>query len=291
MLLKEIKNIFHKELDESFPKEEVDSFFYMVIEHYLGMERFILTMQPNLVVSKEEEQPLFEALSQLRLHRPIQYIIGKAHFMDMDFSVDENVLIPRPETEELVRWILKEVQGTRYEVRSSKFKILDIGTGSGCISISLAKNLPEAQIFALDISEKALEVAKQNALDNDVVVKFINEDVLKLESLEIEFDVIVSNPPYVREQEKKQMDKNVTDHEPGLALFVSDENPLKFYNAIGRFAKENLKVNGSLYLEINQYLPKETEQLLKNYNFSEIELRKDMFGNYRMMKCVNLKIS
>lgn len=293
MLLKEIRNIFHKELHEIYPKDEIDSFFYMLIEHYLGLERFVLAMQPNLTLTKEEEQPLFEALAQLRLHRPIQYIIGTSQFMDMDFSVDENVLIPRPETEEMVRWILKElkeVQGTRYEIKSSKFKILDIGTGSGCIAISLAKNLPDTEVFALDISQKALKIAKQNALDNDVSVEFMERDILNLDVLDTEFDVIISNPPYVRGKEKKAMHKNVTDHEPGLALFVSDENPLKFYEAIARFAQKNLKENGSLFVEINQFLAKETEQLLRNHNFSEIELRKDMFGNDRMMKGVALKM-
>lgn len=290
MLLKEIKNIFHKELDDSYPKEEVDSFFYRLIEHYLGLERFVLAMQPNLTISKEKEQPLFEALAQLRSQRPVQYIIGKARFMDMDFSVDENVLIPRPETEELVRWIVEEAQNTKYEVRNGKRTILDIGTGSGCIAVSLAKNLPDAQVFALDISEKALEVAKQNALDNNVAIRFIKADILNFDYLDIKFDVIVSNPPYVREQEKKKMHKNVKDYEPGLALFVSDENPLKFYDAIAGSAQKILKENGTLYLEINQYLAKETEQLLRNHNFSEIELRKDMFGNDRMMKCGNLKI-
>ncbi len=290
MLLKEIKDIYHKELHKIYPKEEIDSFFYMLIEHYLGLERFVLAMQPNMTIMKEEEQPLFEALAQLRLHRPIQYIIGNSQFMDMDFSVDENVIIPRPETEELVRWILKEVQGTRYEIRSSKFKILDIGTGSGCIAISLAKNLPDTEVFALDISQKALKIAKKNALDNDVSIEFMERDILHLDALDTEFDIIVSNPPYVREQEKRMMHKNVTDHEPGLALFVSDENSLKFYDAIARFAQKNLIENGSLYLEINQYLAKETEQLLRNHNFSEIELRKDMFGNDRMMKGVNLKM-
>ncbi len=290
MQLKEIKNIFHKELDDSYPKEEVDSFFYMLIEHYLGLERFVLAVQPNLVVTKEEEQPLFEALSQLRLHRPIQYIIGKSHFMDMDFSVDENVLIPRPETEGLVRWIVEEVGPIEDAVQDKRHTILDIGSGSGCIAVSLAKNLPNYEVHALDISLEALQVARKNAKANKVEVTFIEIDILDLEDSAVKYNIIVSNPPYVRKQEKKKMHKNVTDHEPGLALFVSDENPLKFYEAIARFAKKNLKEKGSLYLEINQYLAKETEQLLRNHNFSEIELRKDMFGNDRMMKGVNLKI-
>ena len=281
MLLKEIKNIYHLELDPLFPKEEVDSFFYLVIDHYLGLERFILAMQPNLVVSKENEDPLFFALSQLKQERPIQHILGKAHFCELEFRVDENVLIPRPETEELVYWIINEVQkgDPREEV-----KILDIGTGSGCIAISLAKNLPNAKVYALDISKKALQIAGENAMDNGVDIVFLEADILSLEGLKDKFDVIVSNPPYVRELEKLEMKNNVVEHEPGLALFVSDGDPLIFYKKITRFALSHLKKGGVLFFEINQYLGEEMKQLLEAENFSEIELRKDMFGNDRMLK-------
>lgn len=281
MLLKEIKNIYHLELDPLFPKEEVDSFFYLVIDHYLGLERFILAMQPNLVVSKENEDPLFFALSQLKQERPIQHILGKAHFCELEFRVDENVLIPRPETEELVYWIINEVQkgDPREEV-----KILDIGTGSGCIAISLAKNLPNAKVYALDISKKALQIAGENAMDNGVDIVFLEADILSLEGFKDKFDVIVSNPPYVRELEKLEMKNNVVEHEPGLALFVSDGDPLIFYKKITRFSLSHLKKGGVLFFEINQYLGEEMEQLLEAENFSEIELRKDMFGNDRMLK-------
>ena len=283
MLLKEIKNIYHLELDPLFPKEEVDSFFYLVIDHYLGLERFVLAMQPNFVVSKDNEEPLFYALSQLKQERPIQYILGKAHFCDLEFGVDENVLIPRPETEELVYWILNEVQqGTRQE----GLKILDIGTGSGCIAISLAKNLPNAKVYALDISKKALQIAQQNAVDNEVDIVFLEADILSMEGYKDKFDVIVSNPPYVRELEKKEMKNNVLEHEPGLALFVSDGDPLIFYKKITLFALNHLKTGGMLFFEINQYLGEEMKQLLEAGNFSEIELRKDMFGNDRMLKAV-----
>lgn len=281
MLLKEIKNIYHLELDPLFPKEEVDSFFYLVIDHYLGLERFILAMQPNLVVSKENEDPLFFALSQLKQERPIQHILGKAHFCELEFRVDENVLIPRPETEELVYWIINEVQkgDPREEV-----KILDIGTGSGCIAISLAKNLPNAKVYALDISKKALQIAEENAIDNGVDIVFLEADILSIEGFKDKFDVIVSNPPYVRELEKLEMKNNVVEHEPGLALFVSDGDPLIFYKKITRFALSHLKKGGVLFFEINQYLGEEMKQLLEAENFSEIDLRKDMFGNDRMLK-------
>ncbi|NHF59317.1 peptide chain release factor N(5)-glutamine methyltransferase [Flavobacteriaceae bacterium TP-CH-4] len=301
MLLKEIKTIFHKELDSLYPKEEVDGFFYLLTGHYLGVERFMLALRPKLVLTKEEEQPLFEALSELKLNRPVQYIIGQSHFMGLDFHVNENVLIPRPETEELVRWVVEEISPPDFQVQDrektrssisdgsrgdhrSGTVILDIGTGSGCIAISLAKQLPEAEVHALDVSEAALEVATQNALRHQADIKLTQADILTLDSLGEKFDIIVSNPPYVRELEKKHMHQNVLEHEPDLALFVSDDNPLVFYKRIVHFALENLKPEGRLYLEINQYLAKETRQLLEDHNFTDIEVRTDLFGNERMVK-------
>ena len=306
MLLKEIKDIFHKELDELYPKEEIDSFFYSCIEHYLKLERFILAIQPGLTLTKEEEQPLFEALAHLKLEKPLQYILGTTHFMGLELQVNENVLIPRPETEELVQWILDDISSEKSDIRHQKTEvrnqpnekdtenlipppltILDIGTGSGCIAIALAKNLPDAKVYALDVSEEALEVAQKNAESNGVDIGFMHQDIfnpeLELES-ELHFDIIVSNPPYVRELEKKEINKNVKDFEPDTAFFVSDEDPLVFYKAIMGFSENNLNENGSLYFEINQYLGEETKALFNTRNFSEIELRKDIFGNDRMLK-------
>ncbi|HBU78912.1 MAG TPA: peptide chain release factor N(5)-glutamine methyltransferase [Muricauda sp.] len=296
MLLKEIKDIFHTELGAIYPKEEIDSFFYSCIEHYLNLERFILAIQPGYTLNKDEEQPLFEALSELKLEKPLQYILGTAHFMDLELRVDENVLIPRPETEELVQWILLDAErpparrvGSRMVIERSRndhsLRILDIGTGSGCIAIALAKHLPDAKIYALDVSEGALSVAKENAASNGVDVTFLHQDILNPE-INLEFDVIVSNPPYVRELEKNEIQRNVKDFEPDTALFVSDEDPLLFYRAILGFAENHLSENGKLYFEINQYLAEETKALFNTRNFSEIELRKDMFGNYRMLKAI-----
>nr|WP_298925610.1 peptide chain release factor N(5)-glutamine methyltransferase [uncultured Allomuricauda sp.] len=280
MLLKEIKTIFHQELDVIYPKEEVDAFFYRLIEHYLKLDRFVLVLQPNLAITKEEEQPIFEALAGLKLEKPLQYILGTAHFMDLELKVNENVLIPRPETEELVEWILEECQ-----VKPSRdLKILDIGTGSGCIAMALAKGLPNAKVYALDVSEEALKVAQENAESNQVEIEFIQMDVLNPNNLELKFDIIVSNPPYVRELEKHEIKNNVKAYEPSLALFVPDEDALLFYRAIIAFAEKHLLEKGHLYLEINQYLGKETKALLEAHNFSEIELRKDLFGNDRMLK-------
>ncbi|AIY14860.1 peptide chain release factor N(5)-glutamine methyltransferase [Cellulophaga baltica] len=279
MLLKEIKNIFHQELDALYQKEEVNSFFYILIEHYLGLQRFVLAMEPHLIITKEEESPLFEALSKLRLQVPVQYITGSTEFMEMEFIVNEDVLIPRPETEELVRWILDDIKD-----HQSKLKILDIGTGSGCIPIALAKYLPNAEVYTLDVSEKAIAVAKQNAVLNKVSIQFIKDSILEIATLDEDFDIIVSNPPYVRELEKAAMHENVLKHEPALALFVADDNPLVFYNKITAIAAHNLVKKGSLYFEINQYLGKETELLLETHNFSDITLRQDVFGNDRMLK-------
>ncbi|WP_027067268.1 peptide chain release factor N(5)-glutamine methyltransferase [Maribacter sp. Hel_I_7] len=285
MLLREIKYIYHSELDAIYGKEEVNSFFYLLIEHYFDLERFILAIQPELVIDKKQETVIFQALSELKLEKPIQHIIGTTHFMDLDFKVNEHVLIPRPETEELVRWILDDYKNT-----AKILTILDMGTGSGCIPISLDKNLTDAKVFGLDISKDALKVAEENNALLNSDVKFYEADILSLDmetsekELDEKFDIIISNPPYVRELEKAEMQNNVIDHEPSLALFVPDEDPLKFYSAVVNFAANHLNENGCLYLEINQYLGEETKQLLEKSNFKTIELRKDMFGNDRMIK-------
>lgn len=285
MLLKEVKNIFHAELDAIYGKDEVNSFFYLLIEHYFELERFVLALQPNLNIEKGQETILFKALSELKLHKPIQHITGTAYFMDLDFTVNEHVLIPRPETEELVRWVLDDVKEVKHFLN-----ILDMGTGSGCIPISLDKNLVDAKVYALDVSPQALVVAEENNRTLGANVTFVKADMLSLHSktsakeLDQKFDIIISNPPYVRELEKAEMQNNVIDHEPSLALFVPDEDPLKFYKAVVNFASEHLNKNGCLYLEINQYLGEETKQILQKSNFKTIELRPDMFGNDRMIK-------
>ena len=286
MQLKEIKTIFQHELKELYPKEEIDSFFNTLINHYLKLERFVLVLEPELTITKTEEQPLFEALSRLKKEEPIQYIIGETHFLDLCLKVNRHVLIPRPETEELVNWVL-DTERSRSDVsiqlNDLTTKIIDIGTGSGCIAIALAKALPKAKVIAIDISEDALTVARENAQKNEVKVEFTQADALNLE-LEPEFDVIVSNPPYVRELEQKEMKNNVKKYEPKRALFVPDGDPLKFYRAITLFARKSLKPNGLLFFEINQYLPQETKDILLTNGFNDVELRTDIFGNFRMLK-------
>ncbi|WP_430425506.1 peptide chain release factor N(5)-glutamine methyltransferase [Maribacter litoralis] len=288
MLLREIRNIFHTELNAVYGAEEVSSFFYLLIEHYFDLERFVLAMQPDLKIDKDQETIIFKALSELKLEKPIQHIIGTAYFMDMDFKVNEHVLIPRPETEELVRWILDDHDNDH------ALRVLDMGTGSGCIPISLDKNLNNAKVFGLDISTEALKVARENNESLHTSVTFFQADILSINNstknevseLNQKFDIIVSNPPYVRELEKAEMRKNVLDHEPNLALFVADDNPLQFYDKIVEYASNRLEHNGCLYLEINQYLGAEMQKLLHKFGFKTVILKKDMFGNDRMLKGV-----
>lgn len=285
MLLREVLNVFRSELEGIYPKEEITSMFYILLEHYLGLERFVLVLRPGLAISNEEEQPLFEALAQLKLERPVQYIVGETRFMDLEFNVNERVLIPRPETEELVRWIISE-----FSSGTSALRILDIGTGSGCIAVALAKYLSVEEVFALDISQEILHFAKSNAVRNGVNITCIEGDIFTWHGVGEKFDIIVSNPPYVRGLEKQFMRNNVKQYEPESALFVSDVSPLRFYEQIVFTAKKNLVNGGALFLEINQYLGKETRQLLEDQNFSEIELRNDLFGHDRMLKGIFRKI-
>ncbi|WP_340073510.1 peptide chain release factor N(5)-glutamine methyltransferase [Leptobacterium sp. I13] len=283
MKLKVIQALFHKELDVIYETEEVNHFFYMLAETYTGIKPIMLVLEPEFSISKEEENLFFEALACLKEEKPIQYILGKAHFYGLDFIVNNEVLIPRPETEELVKWIIEDVENKKLKIEKETIKILDIGTGSGCIAIALAKSLPETQIFALDISQKALEVAKKNTLLNDVTIKFIEANILEVDHLTEKFDVIVSNPPYVRITEKKEMKKNVAYYEPHQALFVTDNNPLIFYEKIAALSVDYLKNGGQLYFEINQYLGNEMISLLEEKGFVEIQLQKDLYGNNRMV--------
>lgn len=273
------KKHFFETLEGEYSKEETSSFFNILANEYLKMSRLDLALQPQKVLSDTESRKFGEALDRLKQHVPIQYIIGGTEFFGLKFRVNSEVLIPRPETEELVQWILEDLK----EQGKKEIKILDIGTGSGCIAISLAKNLPWARVTAIDISEKALEVAMGNAELNRVKVEFLPKDILKTESLKENFDIIVSNPPYVRELEKRDMHRNVLEHEPETALYVKDDDPLLFYRQITRLAARELKQGGHLYFEINQYLGPETEKLLIEKNFIT-SLKKDIFGVDRMLK-------
>ena len=281
MNIKEYRTQFIQELTPIYDAGEAESFFYLILEEKKQLKRIDLALHPDLVFSEEEIGVWNAILEQLKQEIPIQYLLGKTSFYGLDFEVNEAVLIPRQETEELVEWIL---ESQKSKVESQKVKILDIGTGSGCIAISLAKNLPDATVFALDVSEEALATAKKNAKNNSVNVTFIHQNILETEDLLQQFDIIVSNPPYVRNLEKEEIKKNVLENEPHLALFVADNDALVFYKKIAQLAQKNLLPNGQLYFEINQYLGKEMVNLLEKMNFKTVDLRKDIYGNDRMTK-------
>ena len=290
MKLKDLKHKFHERLDAIYGKEEVQTFFFMLTEYYDAIKRIDLALNTDLTIEDDFVLKYESALEALKNHEPIQYIIGQTEFYGLPFYVNENTLIPRPETEELVELILSNTNANSQLENfegNNQFNILDIGTGTGCIAISLAKQLPNANVSAIDVSAKALEMANKNAQLNQVDIDFIENDILKICNSELDsatkFDIIVSNPPYVRQLEKQQMQDNVLNHEPHLALFVEDENPLIFYRAITQFATKNLKPNGELYFEINEYLGKEMIALLEQFDFKNIQLKQDLFGKDRMI--------
>ena len=285
MNLKELKTYFISSIAHLYASEEVLSFFYLLAEKQLGLSRIAIALQPEKEISEAAKLAFNKAISRLGNFEPIQYITEDTEFFGLTLMVDKSVLIPRPETEELVDWIADKNQ-------NKEATILDIGTGSGCIAISLAKYLPKAKVYGLDISAEALLVAKQNAALNKVDVTFVNADVLDENSWElifedVKFDTIVSNPPYVRIVEKKLMKPNVIIHEPDIALFVEDEDPLLFYRKIAQLSKIYLKPEGALYFEINEYLSKEMKEMLEFEGFKGVEIRKDIFKKDRMVKCMN----
>ena len=283
MILKEFKLFFNEALSAIYPKTEIDSFFFILMEEKLKLQRIDTVLKPDFLITNKNLTDLKNIILRLQKEEPIQYIIGNTEFYGLPFLVNKNTLIPRTETEELVAWVLNETKVLTNN-KTIELSILDIGTGTGCIPISLAKNLTSLNISAIDISPEALIIAKQNAILNKVTIEFIELDILNAESLPQEYDVIISNPPYVRELEKVEIKNNVLENEPHLALFVADENPLIFYNKIADLAKQQLSKNGMLFFEINQYLGKETVNMLVKKGFKNIQLKKDLFGNDRMIK-------
>jgi len=281
--LSQLKINFTTVLQGVYDKEEVHCFFYILCDFFLQYSRFEVSMALDTIVSAKNITVFEKALLRLKKQEPIQYILGTTEFYGLTFKVNKHTLIPRPETEELVDWVLSNLHD-----QDSMLDILDIGTGSGCIAISLAKNIPTARVSGLDVSEKALEIAKENAVKNQVLVSFCQKDILRTTSLEKKYDVIVSNPPYVRQLEKKAMNPNVLDYEPGVALFVPNEDPLLFYRKIAQLAMVSLQTRGWLYFEINEYLSKEMDVLLKDIGFANIEIKKDFREVPRMIKCQKL---
>ncbi len=273
--LNAIKHYFYHEL--ICLNDEVEPLFYYALESINNLKRSDFIINPNKIVSTDDLNNWLQLIKHLKQNKPIQYFFGKQSFYGLEFKVNKHTLIPRSETEELVEWIISNHQ-------NKKIKILDIGTGTGCIAITLAKNLPLATVSAIDISDEALSVAKENALSHQVEVDFLNINVLEISELNQVYDIVVSNPPYVRDLEKIEIMPNVLDFEPHQALFVSNEDPLIFYRKILELAKNSLKDNGNIYFEINQYLSDEMKDLFESFAYKNYSLKKDLKGNFRMMK-------
>ena len=279
-LVRDCRRHYASELEKIYGSDEANALIMILLEHYFGIDRVKMALEPELRLSESELLTLHFAVKELLKNKPIQYVIGETEFCGLRFLVNENVLIPRPETEEMVRhlavghWPLT-------------VKILDIGTGSGCIAISLAKLLKDSVVTAVDVSEKALEVARKNAKANNVNVRFVLDDILSPKSpelLENKYDVIVSNPPYVCESEKAEMRANVLDYEPSSALFVSDNDPLVFYRKILEYAQKALKPKGEIWFEINEKFGEEMTKLCNKMGRKQTEIIKDFKERDRVMK-------
>ena len=275
--LKDIIDFAYQELESLYGKDEIRSMIYSIIEHFTGYDLMkILTYKDELKVSESELLKINFAIKDLKKEKPLQQILGYCEFLDVRIEVNQHVLIPRVETEEIVQRVIKENKGRK------NLKIADVCCGSGCIAIALKKAFPDANIYAYDISEEALKKSKENAEKNKEKINFFKENILKSKEKNQEFNIIVSNPPYIRESEKSLMKNNVLLYEPHLALFVSDEDPLIFYKKILDFSNRNLAKNGKIYMEINENLGKETELLFKNFNY-QTSIIKDIRGKDRLL--------
>lgn len=274
--VKDIVRFAQEELAEMYPKEDISSLIYALLKRFGGIGFVKALSEPELTVSESELLKIHFAIKDLKQYRPLQYILGSCDFLNVNILLSHKVLIPRPETEEMVGLIIKENKSKR------GLTIADFGCGSGCIAVALAKNLSESRVFAFDISDEALEQTKANSEHNDVRVEVIKADMNDALAINECFDIIVSNPPYVRECEKTQMKANVLDYEPHTALFVPNENPLIFYRNIASIAQSSLKTGGKLYLEINEALGEETEVIFKNLGY-KTEIRKDFRDKCRML--------
>ncbi|WP_158799469.1 peptide chain release factor N(5)-glutamine methyltransferase [Pedobacter sp. L105] len=280
MDFKQLEQYFISELAVFYDQEEARQLFYLAVTSIFDWNRTQLLIHNNEIPDDDQLLSYRKLLNELKDGKPLQYVLQETWFYGLKFKVNPAVLIPRPETEELVAWILETVAAEKLD----ETYVLDIGTGSGCIAITLKKNLSNAQVSALDVSAAAIAVASENAALNETPVNFIPADILSYQS-NVKYNLIVSNPPYITEQERQEMHQNVLDHEPHLALFVSDDNPLIFYKAIADFALRQLQPQGRLFFEINEYLGIETVEMLKDKGFKNISLRKDMQGKDRMICC------
>ena len=277
----DVERCFLDTLKELYPEEEIRSFFLMLCEAFLGWDRVAYLLHRGETINQSDLLRFHWALEDLKRHRPIQHIVGYTDFCDCRIKVNGNVLIPRPETEEMVGYLV-----SRFKVQGSS--VLDLCTGSGCIAIALKKKMPWCSVTAVDISADALDMAKKNAADNGADVEFIQGDVLSggwQSAVGGRWNLIVSNPPYITESEKTTMQANVLDYEPQQALFVPDDDPLLFYRSIASFAKQHLTEDGLLAMEINEKFGQETLQMLRDYGFSA-ELHKDFRGKDRFVTAV-----
>jgi release factor glutamine methyltransferase len=275
----ELSSGFKRELKEQYSLPELQNFLYLIFQNLMELSKTDIHINPGKEIPDHIMFKINEIINELKNHKPIQYILGETEFYSCDIKINQNTLIPRPETEELVRWILDETDGNRC-------KIFDIGTGSGCIAVALAKNNISAKVFASDNSEEALKVARENAGINNTDIIFFHFNINYPETSDILglYDIIVSNPPYVTESEKRQMKKNVLKYEPHDALFVPDSDPLIFFRAILKFAESKLQPGGNIFFEINERFGKQMIQLLEKFNYHHIILRKDINNKDRMIK-------
>ena len=274
--VRDIVSLFHEELDGIYGSGEVGVFLDMLFEAFLGWDKVRLLTSREQTIDQSDLLRFHWALEDLKRHRPIQHIIGYTDFCGCRIAVSPDVLIPRPETEEMVQWII-----STFIIHHSPFNILDLCTGSGCIAIALKKAFPASDVTAVDVSPKALEMARQNAQNNGVEVQFVEGDVLGgANGVNGRYGLIVSNPPYVRDSERAQMQRNVLDYDPELALFVPDDDPLRFYKAIATIAKNHLAENGQVVVEINEALAEETCAVFKAQGFNP-KVHEDFRGKPR----------
>lgn len=278
--------ILQSSLSNNYSEGEIRVFGSLILEKLTGLSGTQLLVRKDIKLTDEQEKMAVRILKRLQANEPIQYILGETEFYGLKFKVNPSVLIPRPETEELVEWVSEDLRANtnKPDVNGEKIKILDIGTGCGCIPVALKKAHPDAEVAAMDVSLDALTVARQNAELNEVHVEFIHEDILQPKATHRKWNVIVSNPPYIPLSEKNEIDKGVKDFEPHTALFSPAEKPLMFYHKIAAYALSHLESNGNIYFETHKNYSREVAMLLRDYGFEHVAIRNDMSGNERMVK-------
>ena len=279
MTYSEGRNIFREKLKSLFEVNEIDFYFKTVLQSIFNIEQIALALSPTKLFNENQKRELEKVLKQLLQEQPLQYIIGEAYFRSLTLTVNSSVLIPRPETEELVNWVLEDHQNLE-----EKQTLIDFGTGSGCIAIALAKEQPSFEVTAIDFYSSVLDLAKQNAIKNKTSVSFLQHDILQLNTLKLNVDIIVSNPPYIPPSEQREMKPNVLNYEPHLALFVPENDPLIFYRSILEYGLLYLVSDGLIYFEINPRFLSELKSLILSFKVYSILERKDIFGKLRMLR-------